>query len=491
MPKATTTKSDDASAPAPLPRAMVVRRRPISSLVWILPLLALAFAAWLGWRAWILRGREVVIIFDRAHGLDPGDDIRFRGMVVGEVEDVVLSDDLATIEVIARLHEQADRIARQGTRFWIVRPRIGPSGVTGLDTVIGPRYVAVEPAVAPPDANGQGSALAPPRDHFIGLFEPPLVADIDPDDLEVVLQSESRGSLQPGAPVLFRGVQIGTVLAVGLASDGSAIEARAHIEASYSGLICQNTRFWDSGGAHVDLGISGLSIDVDSLATLIVGGVTAATPPVAGEPVRTGHRFRVAPEADEEWLLWQPALPIGSELLPPGAMIPSMERARLTWEQGLFQRNKARSGWVLQTMDGILGPADLITRDEEAREDSSQLEIAGRRIPVVAKAAWEGNGLARIDGEISARFWPRERMRAAEQPEDCVIFPGSTSSPLPLAATRLIEADGSWQIDRAMSFDQSWHGAAVISRQDGALVGLLLVTDGIGSVGLLPATTEE
>jgi hypothetical protein len=475
-----------------LPRAVIERRRRSVSFAWLLPACAVAFAAWLGWRAWVLRGTEIVIVFDQAHGLDSGDDVRFRGMVIGEIDEILLGEDMATIEVAVRLHEQADRIARQGTRFWIVRPRVGPGGVSGLDTVIGPRYIALEPTPAAPNSNGTGVLLPPPRRHFIGLSEPPVVAEADPDDLEIVLQADTRGSLQPGTPVYFRGVQIGAVLSVGLASDGSAIEASAHIEQAYAGLLRENTRFWDSGGASIDLGITGLAIDVDSLASLMVGGITAATPPLpqAGEPVRTGHRFHVAPQPDESWLQWQPALSIGSELLPAGAMIPSMERARLTWEQGIFQRNKARSGWVLQTMDGILGPADLITTDEDARENSSRLEIAGRQVGAPARAAWERNGLARIEGEVSPRFWPRERMRAPESIEDCVVFAGR-APPLVLAAARLSESQGTWLIDRAMSFDLSWHGAAVISRVDGALVGLLLVSDGTGSVALLPGTTAE
>ncbi len=474
---------DEVTKATALPRAKVVARRKSFSLAWILPLLALVLAAWLGWRAWVLRGTEIIVVFDRAHGLDAGDEVRFRGMAIGEVEDVVLSDDLSTTQIILRLHEQPNRFARQGTRFWIVRPRIGPSGVSGLDTIMGPRYIAVEP----------GAEAAQPREHFIGLEDAPIVASIEPDDLEIVLEAESRGSMQQGAPVFFRGVQIGTILSVGLASDGIAIEARAHIENAFAGLLRQNTRFWDSGGAHIELGITGFTVDVDSLSSLMVGGVTAATPPdgEAGEPVRTGHRFRVASEPEEGWLAWQPALPIGSELLPEGAMIPSMERARLTWEQGIFQRNKARSGWVLQTFEGILGPANLLQVDDEARDDSSRLEIAGRAIRVSNRVLWEGNGLARIEGEISARFWPQDRMRRPTEPEDCVIFTANTTDPMPLAAVRLSAVDGSWQIDRAMSFEPSWHGAAVISRNDGALVGLLLVEDGVGSVRLLTETAGD
>ena len=149
----------------------------------------------------------------------------------------------------------------------------------GLETLVGPRYLAVLP--------GDGT----PRRHFIGFPEPPVVETTEPGDLEIILHASQRGGLRRGAPVTYRQIPVGIVRSVGLASDGGAVEARVHIEKPYAQLVREGTRFFSVGGFEADVGLTGVSLEVESLAALLTGGVALATPPDAGEIVRTGHRF--------------------------------------------------------------------------------------------------------------------------------------------------------------------------------------------------------
>jgi hypothetical protein len=74
-------------------------------------------------------------------------------------------------------------------------------------------------------------------------------------------------------------------------------------------------------------------------------------------------------------------------------------------------------------------------------------------------------------------------MRQPGEPEECVAIADSISNPLPIAAARLsmITGDGGamvgWNIDSAITVDPTWHGACVVARSDGKLLGMLLVTD--------------
>ncbi len=153
-----------------LPGAVLRDERRLSA-IWLVPILALALAGWLGFRAWSQRGVFVTVHLAEGHGLKPGDAVRYRGITVGEVRRVELADGLDGIVVTAGLRRQADELARGGSRFWVVRPQVGPGGVAGLETLLGPRYMEVLP--------GNGG-----RQHrFIGLAEPPAVERIEPGDL--------------------------------------------------------------------------------------------------------------------------------------------------------------------------------------------------------------------------------------------------------------------------------------------------------------------
>jgi hypothetical protein len=291
---------------------------------------------------------------------------------------------------------------------------------------------------------------------------------------------------------MFRGVRVGTVLGVNLASDGSAVDARVIIEKAYAALVRERTRFWDSGGVRVDASLTGLKVDIESLPAVMVGSVTFATPPEPGDPVRTGHRFRVAREAESDWLEWTPTLAVGDELLPPGARIPHMERAQLFYETSVLKLDRYRTGWVLPIERGVLGPTDLLQAEEDAAADSSTLSIAGESISLKTEAHWRQGGLSAIPTpDISDSVWPRSLMRRPVEPEDCVIIGSASRGAAPLAAVRLTEGDGFWRVDESISFNESWHGACVLSRLDGLLVGLLLVSEGTGRVALLPPEAIE
>ena len=463
-------------APDAVPTAAIKPRRRISA-AWIVPVVALLAAVWLAVGAWRDRGIPVRVLLGEGYGLKVGDEVRYRGIPVGEVRAIELDRASGGIRVTAALRAQAARLARGGSRFWVVRPQLGLSQVGGLETLVGPRYLAVLP--------GDG----PRRRNFVGLAAPPVVERQEPGDLEVILTTSARGGLRRGAPVTFRQVTVGRVLSVGLTSDGGAVEARIHVDKAYAQLIRQGTRFWDVGGVEATMGITGMTLQMESLEALLAGGVALATPPDAGDVVRTGHRFELEAEPPDDWVAWQPLVVIGSDLLPPGAPLPAPLRAKSGWTKGRWiSRQKSRQGWVLQTNEGVLGPADLLRPDDEAERDTAVLELAGDVLPLAVSPAWETGGLALLEVSVSEASWPMARRRAAQAPEDCLAVADPTATPLPLAASRLEVAAGGWSVDPAVSVDESWHGAAVVARADGFLLGLLLVEDGEARVALVPET---
>ena len=457
-----------------MPQAVLRPERRLSR-AWLIPLLAVILAGWLGYHSWLLRGVLITVQFEQGHGLGPGDEVRYRGIVVGQVRAIELTEDSAGIVVTAALQGQADRLARAGTRIWVVRPQFDITGVAGLETLIGPRYLALLP--------GEGS----PRRHFIGLDCAPIVEPVDPGDLEVVLETAQRGSVRPGVPVLYRQVPVGTVLSVGLTGDGSGVESRVHIKKAYSQLIRSDTQFWSVGGLEARLGIGGVSLGFESLEALLAGGIALATPGVAGEVVRTGHRFRLAEDPPEDWLEWEPLAAIGSSFLPAGAVMPAPMRAVIGWEQGRWIKSEqSRRGWVLQTEGGLLGPADLLNPSDKVDPDSVVLEVAGRAVPLTSGPAWTDGRLALLDVRVTPVSWPASSRRFPIEPEDCLAVADPAGAVLPLTDTRLTPEGQWWQIDSAISIDPAWHGASVLARRDGMLVGMILVEKDAARVAVLP-----
>ncbi|NBA94917.1 PqiB family protein [Pseudomonas sp. R5(2019)] len=248
-------------------------------------------------------GTAVTIRVDNADGLKVGTPIRFKGLDVGKVEDVDLSDDLETVLLKAQITEVPDRIARAGTQFWVVKPELGILKTANLDTLVTGQYIEVRPAV---------KSKGPQRD-FVALPQAPEVSEREVG-LSLVLSAPRRGSLKPGVPVTYREVTVGKVTGYELGQTGDRVLIRILIEPRYAPLVRAGSRFWNTSGFGVDWGLlKGVTVRTESVETLVAGGVAFATPEgeSMGNPARPEQTFALFDQAEDDWLKWAPKIPLG------------------------------------------------------------------------------------------------------------------------------------------------------------------------------------
>jgi hypothetical protein len=423
---------------------------------------------------------EITVQFLQGHGLAVGDPLKHRGIVVGEVTAVELNPNLTGVTVRLRLLESARHLARAGTQFWIERPKVSLTNSRGLDTIVGGRYLAVLP----------GPSDAEPQSEFEGLEIPAAEEERAEGGLEIVLASPRRHGLEIGAPVSYRGLAVGHVISVGLAADSSVVEARVYIQPSHKSLVRDNSRFWSMSGFDLDVGLTGVRLSAETLATIAAGGVAFATPNDPGKEVATGHRFSLHDKAEDSWSAWQPRMPLGNAAAPH-LSLPQPLRAALSWKEKKFgfTRQRQREGWVLPLDNSrLLGPANLLTIPGVALEQSATLELDGRELALSTANARTFGDLALLtvpaDIQLSSR-WPREKMRVPQLPEDGVLVPGWQEPSSILAAAHLTAADGGWLVAAPVPIPADLHGATVVSSQDGHLLGMVVADNGRARIALL------
>ena len=460
----------------------IVRAKRGAGWIWSIPVLALGFALWLAREALAERGPEIRVRFASGHGLGPGDACKHLGIDVGEVTAVELAEDLDGVTVHLRLKRAAAGLARAGTRFWIVRPHVSLTGVAGLETLLGARYLALAP----------GPRAAESATEFAGLDAPPMGDVLAPGGLEIQLEGPRRFGLSPGAPVFYRQVEVGAVLDVALSSDATGVEARVRIRPAYVSLVRSDTRFWQVSGLDLRLALTeGFSLELESLGTLITGGISFATPDEPAAGVRSGHVFELHERYEDEWLEWRPQIPTGA-LSASGTPLPAPVRAILSWREGtLWKSDEELLGNLLVLEQGVLGPRDLFQTPAQAREASASLQAAGREFPLDPTPLWEASGLTLVAAACpDANVWPKRSVRVPTEPEDCLLVRGG-AAPRALSSRRLEPTPTSWRVAASDSFDASWHGAAVIARSDGKLLGMLLVERDRGFVAPAAAAWME
>jgi len=276
-----------------------ITRAPSLPMVWVVPLLALAIGSWMILREYLNYGPEITIEFANAAGVAAGKTVlEYKGVTVGEVQNVELAKDLKVVEVRVRLNKNAAALAREGTQFWIVHPEIGLSGVSGLETLVTGAYLAIQPGLGPPASEFKGLEQAPP----------PLNKSLG---RAFLLQSNKLGSITTGAPVEFREMKVGEVEASQLSDDSTQVLIRVRVYTPYVDLVRTNTQFWNAGGLSLKLGLLGAQINSPSIESLFEGGIAFATPDGdLAPPAMNDAQFILNNEAPRDASKWQPKIPV-------------------------------------------------------------------------------------------------------------------------------------------------------------------------------------
>lgn len=284
-----------------LPKARVRRRR-LFRLIWVVPVAALAVAVWLVYQHVISIGPEISIRFNDASGLRVGQTpVSYRGVQIGEVSGIELSEDERQALVRVRLRRFAAAVAREGTQFWIVRPQVGWGQVTGLGTVLtGPEIQALP---------GKGETR---QRSFTGLDGAPVA--IESGGLRLILRAERPKGVRVNTPVNYRGVEVGMVHKIELAPNSASADIHILIRGRYAGLVRAGSAFWNTSGVAASGGIlKGIEFELESLRTLFTGAIEFATPSEKAPRVKPGTVFFLHDKPKDEWLNWSPRIPIAAE----------------------------------------------------------------------------------------------------------------------------------------------------------------------------------
>lgn len=280
------------TTPQPAP---IKTRRWNVSLVWIVPIVALLVGASLVVRNWMQEGPTLTITFRTGEGLVANKtEVRYRNLVIGQVTSIKLAEDKKSVKATVRLSKEAESFASEDSQFWVVRPRIGAGGVTGLDTLLSGSFIGADA--------GQSARRA---EHFTGLESPPPIT-YGEEGKRFLLSAPDLGSLDIGSPIYYRRIPVGQVISYALDADGGSVTIEIFIRAPHDAYVTQNSRFWNASGIDVTLDAKGIRVDTASLAAMLAGGLAFRSPEYAadGPPAAQGQRFELF--ADEQSALAPP-----------------------------------------------------------------------------------------------------------------------------------------------------------------------------------------
>ena len=260
-----------------LPQATVVPPKHTRiSPVWIIPILAAVVAIGVAVQRILSEGPTITIVFRSAEGIEAGKTfVKYKDVNIGQVTAVRLSEDFAKVEVTAKITKSAAGLMVEDARFWVVRPRITLSGISGLGTLLSGNYIGFE----------AGSSKNSER-RFNGLEVPPII---------------TGGMVGPAVPAEgerpgLAGHRLSGLLSAACRSarswpttsraDGKTVELKVFVNAPYDKYVKAGTRFWNASGVDISLSANGFDVRTESLVALLAGGLAFDTPAFLPRPSR-------------------------------------------------------------------------------------------------------------------------------------------------------------------------------------------------------------
>jgi paraquat-inducible protein B len=317
--------------------ARVIRHGRFSP-VWLIPIVAAALVLYLGYAAVADRGPIVTLVMATAEGLTVDQtEVKHKAVTVGTVTGIKLSPDAKTVLVQVRMVGGAEAMYTDTARFWVVRPRLSAGSLTGIETLVSGAYLEVDPG-----APGGKKQL-----QFVALRQPPGRQSDEPGQV-YVLEARHLGSLGTGSPVYYRDVEVGQVLSYELGAGLGPVTLRVFVREPFDKFVRAETQFWNASGISLTVGADGMRVVLQSLQTLLSGGIAFETPSSSGESAASpeGASFKLYDEktaADDAF--YQQRIPYvtyfrspvqglssGSPVLISGVRVGSVSDVRLVYD---------------------------------------------------------------------------------------------------------------------------------------------------------------
>jgi paraquat-inducible protein B len=258
----------NASKPQAAPGAPAVRTRRFNvSLVWLVPIVAALVGLSMVVNKSLSAGPEITISFQTAEGLEANKtQVKYKNVVIGKVTSIALSDDRRKVLAKVELEQSAEPFTADDSMFWVVRPRIGANGVSGVDTLLSGAFIGADAGKSEKRKNS-----------FKGLETPPPIT-YGQKGKRFTLHTDDLGSLDIGSPVYYRRIEVGQVVSYQLANSGKGVDVKIFVNSPNDKYVTTDSRFWNASGVDVTLGANGLKVNTESVSSILAGGIAFVEP---------------------------------------------------------------------------------------------------------------------------------------------------------------------------------------------------------------------
>ncbi|MFB9134190.1 PqiB family protein [Vibrio olivae] len=213
------------------------------------------------------RGIPIKITLPDDSGISrSGAPLMYRGIEIGQITDLQLSDSRKDIIASAAIQPAFSDMLTSGTRFILQEAKVSLSGVENISNLVTGNYLTLVP--------GKGD-----RSRYFTAYRKNEIDRQLARSIVVQLTADNSYGLDAGANVLYRGITVGSVSHVEL--DNDRVRFDVLVDSKYAHLIRTQNRYFVTGSASAELTESGLNVTVPPAKQLLTGSISFTS---EGEP---------------------------------------------------------------------------------------------------------------------------------------------------------------------------------------------------------------
>ena len=247
----------------------IKKKRSFVFLIWVLPFIALLISSWMVFKHLNEQAEEITVYFDSADGfVIDKTPLKYKGIKIGIVSNIEINEkNLNEFIITLKVNKKVKNIiAKEGSVFWKVEPKATLTEISGLSTILSGVYIGVSPQ------NDNLSEIYKNKNKLIfkAVNDKPISL-LKNKGIFLTLLSQ-KGSFSVGAPVLYKSFIVGKILKKSIKE--KEIFYTIFIENQYKYLLKEDSNFWKINAIDLKASLSKIELKVESLATLVAGGIT-------------------------------------------------------------------------------------------------------------------------------------------------------------------------------------------------------------------------
>ena len=231
--------------------------------IWIVPIIAFIITISLAYQHFSQMGKEIKIYFDSSSGLKIKSKVQYRNVAIGEVTKILLDDDSDGVVVVVRMDKGTKKYLNNKTEFWVVKPEVDSSGISGLETLISGAYIGLYTQKDNSFKKVFQGLNKPHKSRADGIYY-------------TLITNKSHINVSKNSPIFYKNIEVGRVHKVEL-DDNMKMNIVILIENKYTKYINISSKFWIKSALDINFENSNFNINFAPISDIIKGGLEFST----------------------------------------------------------------------------------------------------------------------------------------------------------------------------------------------------------------------